>query len=302
MREEARQQAARESSVPRRNVAGIGAAGAGGRPCATGRGPRDGRCAARDPARRAWRARRAGPPGRRARAPAAGTGGSRGRRPALAAGRRPGSGRESGPRGRPARRATCDGPPSCTNASCSWDSAWRIGPTCVGRRSARPPAAAPGPTRSRAAPARDRARPRCRRQPGPPHPEVDQRHHVLEQDLLDADPLDLLLVGGPELFLGGRCSSGRSDLACSQRHLRRASSTPEYVARVSACTAAYTSRSVRPARSRRALALGAVGARQRDLDPELGADRLGPAQQPIDRLGRRVWLARSRSSNSPSRP
>jgi hypothetical protein len=38
---------------------------------------------------------------------------------------------------------------------------------------------------------------------GAPHSEVDQRHHVLEQDLLDRDLRDLGFVGGTKLFLGG---------------------------------------------------------------------------------------------------
>ena len=36
------------------------------------------------------------------------------------------------------------------------------------------------------------------------HAEVDQRYHVLEQDLIDADLLELGLVGGPQLLFGRR--------------------------------------------------------------------------------------------------
>src|SRR5579875_3913859 len=43
---------------------------------------------------------------------------------------------------------------------------------------------------------------------GSAHPEVHHRDHVLEQDLLDAQALDLLLVGGPQLLLGERARVG----------------------------------------------------------------------------------------------
>ena len=82
---------------------------------------------------------------------------------------------------------------------------------------------------------------RARGQAGAAHAEVDQRHHVLEQHVLDADPLDLRLVGGAQLLLGGRALGRSPPIAfdpCSSRHLRRAPSCPAYVRRVSATIAA----------------------------------------------------------------
>ncbi len=132
------------------------------------------------------------------------------------------------------------------------------GASAAARRSARTPAAAATGRRGSARPAR--ARPAraaaaapgrldrqpdllgialvlgARRQPGAAHPEVDQRHDVLEQHVLDADPLDLRLVGGSQLLLG-RLPPLRW-LGVLIGSPPRASGTPAYVSRVSATVAA----------------------------------------------------------------
>ena len=190
----------------RRNVVGAGQRRSGpvdrvrARP--TDPGSRAGRCAARGPARPAW-APRAGAARRSAArrpGPAAGTAPGRAA-PApgrVRARRRPDPGHRVRPAGRGRR-----GPPSFTKASCSWESASRIG---AGLR--------PGgllDQRQQRADGVDRQPDLAdvalvlgaRRQAGPPHPQVDQRDDLLEHDVLDPDLLDLGLVGGAQLLLRG---------------------------------------------------------------------------------------------------
>src|SRR5437763_11430651 len=83
------------------------------------------------------------------------------------------------------------------------------------------------------------------------HAQIDQRHHVLEHDVLHPDLLDLLLVGGAELLLSRLPATLAAGLRTilwalltgTHSYPRCACRAGAYVSRVSATVAAYVSAS-----------------------------------------------------------